>query len=592
VPRDDAEAVRWYRKAAEQGFAWGQTNLGYMYGQGRGIARDDAEAVQWYLKAAKQGFAMAQDNLGVVYRDGRGVTQDPAMAVDWFRKAAEQGFAQGQNNLGFMYSIGRGVARDEAEAVQWYRKAAQQGLALAQDNLGVMYRDGRGIFKDDAQAVQWFRKAAEQGNARAQTNLGIMYRDGRGIAKDDAEAEQWLRKAAEQGDTRAQTLLSSTTRRPTKVSGSDPEFPRDAVHAGIENGHVLLSSTISSTTRRPTKVSGSDPEFPRDAIQAGIENGHVLAQVLIDETGNVYEVTIVKADPPGHFEQAVIEALSQWKFLGDGTKYKADIETKFELKDGPARSPDDLTNTIAALVKKYEAAQPVPPVPDAERAAVAHEIVDATGIRESLALQYSPERMREDMAASPTQSRLSPQLRDALRVTLVASLRADRVLASLERGLAEKLDSATLQTGLEWERSDLGSKINRLKLEAERAELRAAKMEFVTQLVKKGGIPNDDPRARACAQKDVLDNSAESMLPFLEALAAAGGLVRSTQAGQSLDLDAIQRLVVAIRPTLRDTARQAVVADCMFSLPRLSDAEFDKWLEFLRTDLGGRYARA
>ena len=41
-----------------------------MYFNGRGVAQDDAEAVAWYRRGAEQGFANAQYNLGVMY-DGR-----------------------------------------------------------------------------------------------------------------------------------------------------------------------------------------------------------------------------------------------------------------------------------------------------------------------------------------------------------------------------------------------------------------------------------------------------------------------------------------------------------------------------------------
>jgi TPR repeat protein len=62
--RADAEAVRWYRKAAEQGNAAGQTNLGWMYAEGRGgLAKDDGEAVRWYRKAAEQGDPEARSKL-------------------------------------------------------------------------------------------------------------------------------------------------------------------------------------------------------------------------------------------------------------------------------------------------------------------------------------------------------------------------------------------------------------------------------------------------------------------------------------------------------------------------------------------------
>ncbi len=68
------------------------------------MPQDDAEAVTWYRKAAEQGCAPGQRDLGVMYFEGRGVTQDAAEAVRWSRMAAEQGDVQGQNNLGWMYA--------------------------------------------------------------------------------------------------------------------------------------------------------------------------------------------------------------------------------------------------------------------------------------------------------------------------------------------------------------------------------------------------------------------------------------------------------------------------------------------------------
>ena len=47
VPQDAAEAVRWYRLAAEQGLARAQTNLGFMYANGSGVPQDAAEATRW-----------------------------------------------------------------------------------------------------------------------------------------------------------------------------------------------------------------------------------------------------------------------------------------------------------------------------------------------------------------------------------------------------------------------------------------------------------------------------------------------------------------------------------------------------------------
>ena len=52
------------------------------------------------LKAAEQGLASAQYNLGCMYRDGHGVERSHVKAVEWFKKAAEQGDEDAMEELG------------------------------------------------------------------------------------------------------------------------------------------------------------------------------------------------------------------------------------------------------------------------------------------------------------------------------------------------------------------------------------------------------------------------------------------------------------------------------------------------------------
>lgn len=185
-----------------------QNYMGYMYREGRGVKQDYAEAAGWYRKSAEQGYAYAQFNLGYMYEQGLGVNQDYAEAAGWYRKSAEQGDADAQYNLGEMYCDGRGVKKDYAEAAKWYRKSAEQGDADAQNNLGKMYYDGLGVKKDYAEAVKWYRKSAEQGNAVAQYNLGFMYYHGRGVKQSGEKAIEWWNKAAAQGDKNAINALA------------------------------------------------------------------------------------------------------------------------------------------------------------------------------------------------------------------------------------------------------------------------------------------------------------------------------------------------------------------------------------------------
>ena len=59
--------MRWYRKAADQGYAEVQYELGFLYNVGLGVSQDFAEAARWYRKAADQENAEAQHELGQLY---------------------------------------------------------------------------------------------------------------------------------------------------------------------------------------------------------------------------------------------------------------------------------------------------------------------------------------------------------------------------------------------------------------------------------------------------------------------------------------------------------------------------------------------
>ena len=93
---DYAEAVKWYRKAAEQGNAGAQFSLGFSYIKGEGVPQDYAEAVKWYRKAADQGATAAQLNLGLMYKNGWGGPQDYVQAHKWFNLAASRLPASGK----------------------------------------------------------------------------------------------------------------------------------------------------------------------------------------------------------------------------------------------------------------------------------------------------------------------------------------------------------------------------------------------------------------------------------------------------------------------------------------------------------------
>lgn len=105
-----------------------------MYSSGDGTKIDYIEAKNWFLKAAEQGQAKAQFNLGVLYFNGQGVKQDYFKAAEWHQKAAEQGYADAQYNLAKIYYLGKGVKQDFVNAKKNGSKRQLSKVMLRQQN--------------------------------------------------------------------------------------------------------------------------------------------------------------------------------------------------------------------------------------------------------------------------------------------------------------------------------------------------------------------------------------------------------------------------------------------------------------------------
>ena len=90
-------------RAAERGDADAQFEIGKAFNAGVGVKRDDAEAARWYRRAAEQGHAFAQYGLGIACVMGRdGTEQSWHEAARWWRLSADQGHQGAQVDLGRM----------------------------------------------------------------------------------------------------------------------------------------------------------------------------------------------------------------------------------------------------------------------------------------------------------------------------------------------------------------------------------------------------------------------------------------------------------------------------------------------------------
>jgi len=88
---------------------------------------DDAQAIKWYSLASEQGHAQAQCNLAVMHQNGWGVPQSDAEAVRLYSLSAEQGIVEAMMALGRFYAMDFAADYDPVAAYKWYSLAKLMG---------------------------------------------------------------------------------------------------------------------------------------------------------------------------------------------------------------------------------------------------------------------------------------------------------------------------------------------------------------------------------------------------------------------------------------------------------------------------------
>ena len=245
VDKDEGEAVRWFRVAAEQGDVEAQRYLAFALLHGRGVKEDVAEGIRRLRLAAEAGDAPAQREMGYHHAVGSGVALDEAQAVHWFRLAADHGDAIAQYDLGYALANGYGVSKDPVEAVDWYRLAAEHGRPEAQSALAIAYERGIGLAIDYEKSLYWNRLAAGQGYAEACNSLGRMYENGLGVTKDLEAARYWHEECAKRKSIAIpQRQATPPGRTPEDRGGSGPSISGPSIR-GAESIVEFLDAAFA-----------------------------------------------------------------------------------------------------------------------------------------------------------------------------------------------------------------------------------------------------------------------------------------------------------------------------------------------------------
>jgi uncharacterized protein len=121
---DNEAAVVWYRKAAEQAHAPGQYALAQSYATGEGVPRDMAEARRWWELAAEQNHVDAIVALATeAERGARPSAESLKEALVYWQRAARLGDSGAMSRLAQAYRKGElGLAIDAQTAQQWEDK--------------------------------------------------------------------------------------------------------------------------------------------------------------------------------------------------------------------------------------------------------------------------------------------------------------------------------------------------------------------------------------------------------------------------------------------------------------------------------------
>ena len=193
IPRNEEDAIKWYRLSAEKGYAPAQ----YWFGQLRKLVDVD-EGLSWIRRAADSGYKDAFWSMGNHFEQ-RGSNEDLRIAAHWYSRGMATGCVDCMVAAGLLYTDGRGVGRNPERAAAIFRDAANAGSVSGATFLGALYLDGDGVPRNYAEALRWLRPAAEKDFKRAQHFMGFIYANGLGVKRSYQQAVYWTALASAAG---------------------------------------------------------------------------------------------------------------------------------------------------------------------------------------------------------------------------------------------------------------------------------------------------------------------------------------------------------------------------------------------------------
>ena len=198
------ESLRYLKMAAERGNAWAQLYCGEYLWRKFGTGNDKPSALALLNMSAGQSCPGALYDLSKCYQNGDGVNRSESTAAALYNKYQSVS-AEAENLLMQANELNR---QGNPAATDYLRLAAERGNAWAQMCYGEYLGDNNTAGRDEAAAVSWFFLSATAYRCpQACFCLGWCYENGRGVNADLNLAGQGYQEAANSGVNGAQTAL-------------------------------------------------------------------------------------------------------------------------------------------------------------------------------------------------------------------------------------------------------------------------------------------------------------------------------------------------------------------------------------------------
>lgn len=166
----------------------------YNYASQLEKAGQKAEALRWYKAAAEGGEPGCWYYVGKFYETGDGVAKDLSYAVSCYETGVKQGEVGSCNRLGALLYKGEGVRQDYARAVELLTVGYNNNTTFSLPYLGKCYYQGWGVEKDVVKARGFLEKVTWN-DPEVYYLLGRIYGRGEGVPEDIAKGVAYLQKA-------------------------------------------------------------------------------------------------------------------------------------------------------------------------------------------------------------------------------------------------------------------------------------------------------------------------------------------------------------------------------------------------------------